>query len=134
MATGTDTKCVIGFLSRLFMDPYQREPANPADFERPVDAKAVESEIKARYGASESGALMLRELSSLAQGAPVTIARAADDYYSLKSALDRPHDAGLHEFGIEAALGSEFLTRFLIRRANEESAPLGRQATRNKAG
>lgn len=125
---------MLGFLSRLFMDPYQRELRDPANFERPVDAKAVEAEIKARYGASESGELMLRELSSLAKDAPVTIARAAEDYYSIKSALDRPHDAGLHEFGIEAALGSEFLTRFLISRANNESVPLGRQATKLKAG
>lgn len=104
------------------MDPVQRELADPSAFRAQVDPKLVEAEINRTTPPGEPRSLMLAELASL--GGDVSIARVVDDYRSLKDELHRTQHKDLYEFGVEAALGAEFLANLLIRRADRLAASI----------
>src|SRR5258708_7970534 len=111
------------FLSRLFMDGYQRALTDPAQYTAAIDAKAVIEELS-------SGKSGIRDYESLGymKGAAeselenhgkLTIAGVAEQAQSLGFALGQPHHQCLHEFGVTAKLGAEMLADYLIRRANK---------------
>ena len=115
----------MSILARLFMNPYQKALDNPANYERALDPSKVKSELKAKRAGRcpETIAFMLSEIDSIVdRKRPLSIAQVVDDKRSLQSALSRPHDPSLHEFGICAHMGAESLASYLIQRANDIGA------------
>lgn len=109
----------MGFFARLFMDPHQRQLRRPEDYRAPLDVEAIRAEVRGAVKDPESRDLMLSELADYGAAKPLTLARVVEDGYSLREATSRATDRALHELGVEATLGAELMTGFLIRRANQ---------------
>lgn len=109
----------MSFLTRLFMDPHQRQLTRPEDYKAPLDLAQVKSEVAAKTKDPESRSLMLEALSGFGPQRPLTVAGVVKDAYSLREATASTTDNTMHQYGVEATLGADMVTSFLIRRANQ---------------
>ncbi len=108
----------MSFFSRLFMDPHQRQLRRPEDFKAPLDLPQIKAEVAGQVKDPESRDLMLGALGEFGAQRPLTIAGVVRDGYALRDATQNTTDGTLHQYGVEATLGADLVTGFLIRRAN----------------
>lgn len=109
----------MSFLARLFMDPHQRQLRRPEDYQAPLDLQQIKAEVTAQVKDPESRNLMLEELSGFGPTRPLTVAAVVKDGYSLRDATQNTTDRAMHQYGVEATLGADMVSGFLIRRANQ---------------
>lgn len=109
----------MGWLQRLFMDPYQRQLTDPKLYTHGFNAAQIKEEL-ANTRDHEARMYMHSALSDATdKNGNVNLATVVDQLEGMRSAMRWNTDRHLHEFGITANIGGEFLANHLIFKANE---------------